>query len=278
MGRRGAARSTAGRSSGTVELIILMEELRLRAAPLPLERGSRLAVRVRPTRRAKTALAAGLASGELVPPGEARLVPDAEAAEALMLGRRPGLHCHPRARAPDGGGLAATRARARPAGRVAAENAGEGNAMAVRAPHEREPESAPPRPCRPMAARRSARGGGRALAACAAWCADDEPESARRPRRWPRPTRVGCGLSTSSLQVHGGRRLHLGARPARLLKRGQSDALSVRLGGRAPRSRAAQTPPRARPMGLVLRRPALLQPVGTECEIASARGFSFSSL
>jgi alkylation response protein AidB-like acyl-CoA dehydrogenase len=231
-----------GQELGTVELIILMEELGYALAPVPFlsNAAAGLAIEDAGSAEQKARWLPGLASGELRgtvgrwQDGEARLVPDAEAADLIVLAgadqgfvversaaeveafdaldatRRFG-----RVRAEGGDPLAGDPAPAldRICAALAAENVGVGQRameMAVDYARERKQFDRPigsyqavSHRCAQMLLEVES---ARSAAYYAAWCADAEPESLARAASMAKAyaSDAGWRVCTSSLQVHGG--------------------------------------------------------------------------
>jgi alkylation response protein AidB-like acyl-CoA dehydrogenase len=231
-----------GQELGTVELIILMEELGYALAPVPFlsSAAAGLALEVAGSDAQKERWLPGLASGELRGTvghwqnGEARLVPDAEAADVIVLaGPDQGFVVERSAAEVEGfEALDATRrfARVRAEGgdqlpgdpapaldrictALAAENVGVAQRameMAVDYARERKQFDRPigsyqavSHSCAQMLLEVE---GSRSAAYYAAWCADAERDSLARAASMAKAyaSDAGWRVCTSSLQVHGG--------------------------------------------------------------------------
>jgi alkylation response protein AidB-like acyl-CoA dehydrogenase len=231
-----------GQELGIVELIILMEELGYALAPVPFlsNAAAGLAIEHAGTDEQKARWLPRLASGELRgtvgrwQDGEARLVPDAEAADVIVLAdadqgfvlersaaeveafdaldatRRFG-----RVRAESGDPLAGDPGPAldRICAALAAENVGVGQRameMAVDYARERKQFDRPIGSYQAVSHRCAQMllevEGARSAAYYAAWCADAEPESLARAASMAKAyaSDAGWRVCTSSLQVHGG--------------------------------------------------------------------------
>jgi alkylation response protein AidB-like acyl-CoA dehydrogenase len=231
-----------GQELGIVELIILMEELGYALAPVPFlsNAAAGLAIEHAGTDEQKARWLPRLASGELRgtvgrwQDGEARLVPDAEAADVIVLAdadqgfvlersaaeveafdaldatRRFG-----RVRAEGGDPLAGDPGPAldRICAALAAENVGVGQRameMAVDYARERKQFDRPIGSYQAVSHRCAQMllevEGARSAAYYAAWCADAEPESLARAASMAKAyaSDAGWRVCTSSLQVHGG--------------------------------------------------------------------------
>jgi alkylation response protein AidB-like acyl-CoA dehydrogenase len=231
-----------GQELGIVELIILMEELGYALAPVPFlsNAAAGLAIEHAGTDEQKARWLPRLASGELRgtvgrwQDGEARLVPDAEAADVIVLAgadqgfvlersaaeveafdaldatRRFG-----RVRAEGGDPLAGDPGPAldRICAALAAENVGVGQRameMAVDYARERKQFDRPIGSYQAVSHRCAQMllevEGARSAAYYAAWCADAEPESLTRAASMAKAyaSDAGWRVCTSSLQVHGG--------------------------------------------------------------------------
>jgi alkylation response protein AidB-like acyl-CoA dehydrogenase len=231
-----------GQELGIVELIIIMEELGYALAPVPFlsNAAAGLAIEHAGTDEQKARWLPGLASGELRgtvgrwQDGEARLVPDAEAADVIVLAgadqgfvlersaaeveafdaldatRRFG-----RVRAEGGDPLAGDPGPAldRICAALAAENVGVGQRameMAVDYARERKQFDRPIGSYQAVSHRCAQMllevEGARSAAYYAAWCADAEPESLTRAASMAKAyaSDAGWRVCTSSLQVHGG--------------------------------------------------------------------------
>jgi alkylation response protein AidB-like acyl-CoA dehydrogenase len=231
-----------GQELGIVELIILMEELGYALAPVPFlsNAAAGLAIEHAGTDEQKARWLPRLGSGELRgtvgrwQDGEARLVPDAEAADVIVLAdadqgfvlersaaeveafdaldatRRFG-----RVRAEGGDPLAGDPGPAldRICAALAAENVGVGQRameMAVDYARERKQFDRPIGSYQAVSHRCAQMllevEGARSAAYYAAWCADAEPESLARAASMAKAyaSDAGWRVCTSSLQVHGG--------------------------------------------------------------------------
>jgi alkylation response protein AidB-like acyl-CoA dehydrogenase len=231
-----------GQELGTVELIILMEELGYALAPVPFLSNSAagLAIQAAGSDEQRERWLPGLASGELrgtvglLRGGEARLVPDAADADLIVLVGEDGAVVAERGAAEVEAfeALDATRrfARVRAGGgdplsgdvqpaldricaALAAENVGVAQRameMAVDYARERKQFDRPigsyqavSHPCAQMLLEVE---GSRSAAYYAAWCADADPDSLAQAASMAKAysSDAGWRVCTSSLQVHGG--------------------------------------------------------------------------
>ena len=265
-----------GQGLGTVELVILMEELGYALAPLPFlsNAAAGLVLQHAASDEQQRALARGLASGEargtvgIVRNGEAPLVPDARVGRrdrphrgrrhGLGRARRPPPDVEPldtidatrrfaRVRADGGEPLAGLTARAmdRIAVAVAAELVGVAQRtmeMAVDYARERKQFG------RPIGAYQAVSHqcaemlleaeGARSTTYWAAWCADSEPETLPLAASMAKAYASDAGWTRHGVGAPGARRhrLHLGARPALLPQARQGRRPALRHRARAPRA------------------------------------------
>jgi alkylation response protein AidB-like acyl-CoA dehydrogenase len=231
-----------GQELGTVELIILMEELGYALAPVPFLStvAAGLALQFAGSDEQKARWLPGLAAGELRgtvghwKDGEARLVPDADSADLIVLAgqgqgfvvERDGAHIEPfetldatrrfgRVRAESGDPLVADPGHAldRICAGLAAENVGVAQRameMAVEYARDRKQFDRPigsyqavSHRCAQMLLEVES---SRSAAYYAAWCADAEPESLGQAASMAKAyaSDAAWRVCTSSLQVHGG--------------------------------------------------------------------------
>jgi alkylation response protein AidB-like acyl-CoA dehydrogenase len=231
-----------GQELGTVELIILMEELGYALAPVPFLSNSAagLAIQAAGTDEQRERWLPGLASGELrgtvglLRGGEARLVPDAADADLIVLAGEDGAVVADRGAAEVDAfeALDATRrfARVRADGgdalsgdvqpaldricaAIAAETVGVAQRameMAVDYARERKQFDRPIGSYQAVSHRCAQMllevEGSRSAAYYAAWCADAEPDSLAQAASMAKAyaSDAGWRVCTSSLQVHGG--------------------------------------------------------------------------
>ena len=276
-----------GQGLGTIELVILMEELGYALAPVPFlsTAAAGLALQTAGSDEQQERWLSGIANGELrgtvglASNGEARLVPDAEGADVIVLLDRDGgrvveaseaeiepLHTidatrrFAKVRAEGGDALPGdtsavldrivTRAvRGAHGSEPARDGDGRGlrpRSQAVRAPDRRLPGGGPP-------LRADAAGdGGRPFRVLLRGV-----DGGRGARDVPgggvdgQGLCVGCGVARHGIVTAGARRhrLHLGARPAFLPEAGEGRRAPLRVRGRAPRARGRAHRPgrRARP-------------------------------
>jgi alkylation response protein AidB-like acyl-CoA dehydrogenase len=231
-----------GQELGTVELIILMEELGYVLAPVPFlsNTAAGLAIQAAGSEEQRERWLPGLASGELrgtlglLWGGEARLVPDAADADLIVLAgddgsfvvERSAAEVEPfealdatrrfaRVRADAGDPLTgdAQPAVDRLCAAIAAENVGVAQRameMAVDYARERKQFDRPIGSYQAVSHRCAQMllevEGSRSAAYYAAWCADAEPESLAQAASMAKSyaSDAGWRVCTSSLQVHGG--------------------------------------------------------------------------
>ena len=231
-----------GQELGTVELIILMEELGYALAPVPFLSNSAagLAIQAAGSDEQRERWLPGLASGELrgtvglVRGGEARLVPDAADADLFVLAGEDGAVVAERAaaevesfetldatrrfgrvRAESGDALPGDVQPAldRICAAIAAENVGVAQRameMAVDYARERKQFDRPIGSYQAVSHRCAQMllevEGSRSAAYYAAWCADAEPDSLGRAASMAKAyaSDAGWRVCSSSLQVHGG--------------------------------------------------------------------------
>jgi alkylation response protein AidB-like acyl-CoA dehydrogenase len=231
-----------GQELGTVELIILMEELGYALAPVPFLSNSAagLAIQAAGSDEQRERWLPGLASGELrgtvglAKGGEARLVPDAADADLIVLASEDGAlvaergaaEVEPfetldatrrfgRVRADGGDALPgdAQPALDRICAAIAAESVGVAQRameMAVDYARERKQFDRPIGSYQAVSHRCAQMllevEGSRSGAYYAAWCADAEPESLAQAASMAKAyaSDAGWRVCTSSLQVHGG--------------------------------------------------------------------------
>ena len=276
---------SGGQGLGIVELVILMEELGYALAPLPFLSGvaAGLALEVAGSDEQRERWLPGIASGEvratagLASNGEARLVPDAEGAELIVLLSRDGgrvveagqAEVEPidtidatrrfaRVRAtaatplPGDTGAALDRIVGR-AGRGAHRGGpahdGDGGGVRARPQAVRPPDRRLPGGVAPLRAD-AARDGGRALGVLLRGL--DRGRGARVAAGGGldgEGLRLGRRVARGGLVAAGARRhrLHLGARPALLPEARQGGRDPLRVRGRAPRARGRAHRLRAEP-------------------------------
>ena len=231
-----------GQELGTVELIILMEELGYALAPVPFLSNSAagLAIQAAGSDEQRERWLPGLASGELrgtvglLRGGEARLVPDAAEADLIVLAGEDGAvvaergaaevevfealdatrrFAHVRAEAGDALPGDVQPALDRICAAVAAENVGVAQRameMAVDYARERKQFDRPIGSYQAVSHRCAQMllevEGSRSAAYYAAWCADAEPDSLAQAASMAKAyaSDAGWRVCTSSLQVHGG--------------------------------------------------------------------------
>src|ERR687895_166018 len=253
-----------GQGLGTVELIILMEELGYALAPLPFlsNAAAGLALELAGSDEQKERWLPGIASGEargtvgLVRDGEARLVPDADSAEVIVLLTPDGsgtvveaaaAEIEPfdamdrtrrfaRVRA-DGGDALPGDGRAaldRIVTAVAAETVGvaqKAMEMAVEYARERKQFGRPIGSYQAVSHRCAQMllevEGSRSASYYAAWCADAEPESLPTAAAMAKAysSDAGWRVCGSSLQVHGGNGFTWGDDLHFFLKRAKTNAV-----------------------------------------------------
>ena len=232
-----------GQGLGIVELVILMEELGYALAPMPFlsNAAAGMAIQVAGTDDQKQRWLAGIATGEargtvgILRDGEARLVPDADSAEVIVLIARDGSSSVVEASAADvepfeamdrtrrfarvraeGGeplGGDALAAADRIATAISAETVGVAQRameMAVEYARERKQFGRPIGSYQAVSHRCAQMllevEGSRSAAYYAGWCADAEPESLPAAASMAKAysSDAGWRVCGSSLQVHGG--------------------------------------------------------------------------
>ena len=267
-----------GQGLGIVELVILMEELGYALAPVPFlsNAAAGLVLQAGGSEEQKARWLPGIASGELrgtvglVTEGEAKLVPDADSADVIVLCGHEGrtviersaaevepvktmdsTRAYARVRVGDAGeplegnhlpGLSCA------ALAVAAELTGisqRAMEMAVDYARDRKQFGRPIGSYQAVSHRCAQMllevEGSRSASYYGAWTADAEPDTLAPRRLHGQGLRVGRRLAGLYLLAAGPRRdrLHLGARPALLPQAREGRRRALRLGARPPRHRRA---------------------------------------